>query len=261
MYGRVHPALNNYPLLIDSGAGISLIPKRWFDSIPDEQQPTLRPSTLNVCTGNKIKINVAGVMDSVLRLQCGDYPCQFHVSSDEIHGILGMDFMQRHRVDFSAADKKLFVGNRPVPVYDHMGTCLNHRIVSMETVHAPPHQRFIINGQVEGYGEIEAHDVIIEGDRTLYASLGVLAPRVLVVPHCNRVPVEIINMTDEHRTVPIGAVLGAVAGVDELRSFDDFTSTSSADADNASCKDENPAAEAVTVNTISVSAEDRKSVV
>ena len=63
-----------------------------------------------------------------------------------------------------------------------MGTCLNHRIVSAETVYAPPHQRFIIPGQVEGCGEIEAHDVIMESDQSLFASLGVLAPRVLVVP-------------------------------------------------------------------------------
>ena len=89
-------------------------------------------------------------MDSVLRLQCGDYPCQFHVSPDEIHGILGMDFLERHQVNFSAADnKKLFVGNRPVSVYNHVGTCPNHRIISMETVHAPPHQRFIINEQID----------------------------------------------------------------------------------------------------------------
>ena len=78
-----------YPLLIDTGAGISLIPKRWFDSIPDDEKPPLLPTTLNVKTGNKIKINVSGVIDVILKLQCGDYPCKFHVSSDEIHGILG----------------------------------------------------------------------------------------------------------------------------------------------------------------------------
>ena len=218
VYGRVHPALNTYPLLIDSGAGISLIPKRWYDSIPVEKRPKLKATTLNVRTGNKVKINVAGIMKTVLRLQCGDYPCQFHVSPDEIHGILGMDFLEKHRVNFSAADKKLFVGNRPVKVYNQMGSCLNHRIISAETVYAPPHQRFIIPGQVEGCGEIEAHDVIMESDQSLFANLGILAPRVLVVPRYNQVPVEIVNMTDEHRTIPSGALLGIIAGVEEMRS-------------------------------------------
>ena len=59
-------------------------------------------------TGNKVRINMAGVIDVVLRLHCGDYPCTFHVSSDEVHGILGMDFMEQHHVDFQAASKKLF---------------------------------------------------------------------------------------------------------------------------------------------------------
>ena len=91
VYGRIHPALNAYPLLIDSGAGISLIPKRWYDSIPDDEKPPLKPTTLTVRTGNKVRINMAGVIDVTLRLQCGNYPCRFHVSSDEVHGILGMD--------------------------------------------------------------------------------------------------------------------------------------------------------------------------
>ena len=73
IYGCIHPALNNYPLLIDSGACISLIPKRWFNSIPDEEKPPLLPTILNVKTGNKIKINVAGVIDVKLKLQCGVY--------------------------------------------------------------------------------------------------------------------------------------------------------------------------------------------
>ena len=155
IYGCVHPALNNYPLLIDSGAGISLIPQRWYESIPDEEKPPLLPTTLNVKTGNKIKINVAGVIDVNLRLHCGDYECKFHVSSDEIHGILGMDFMEKYRVNFQAAEKQLFIGNRPVPTFNQAGARLNQRIVCQETVHAPPNQRFIIPGRVQGYGEVE----------------------------------------------------------------------------------------------------------
>ena len=92
--------MNSYPLLIDSGAGISLIPKRWYDSIPDDEKPPLQPTTLTVRTGNKVRINMAGMIDVSLRLSCGNYPCRFYVSSDEVHGILGMDFMEAHHADF-----------------------------------------------------------------------------------------------------------------------------------------------------------------
>ena len=68
-----------------------------------------------------MRINMAGVIDVVLRLQCGNYPCQFHVSSDEVHGILGMDFMEQHHVDFQAASKKLFIGNRPLTLFSERG--------------------------------------------------------------------------------------------------------------------------------------------
>ena len=163
VYGRIHPALNSYPLLIDSGAGISLIPKRWYDSIPDDEKPMLKPTTLTVRTGNKVRINMAGVIDVTLRLSCGNYPCRFHVSSDEVHGIIGMDFMETHQVDFQAAQKKLFIGNRPVTMYSERGHRLNHRIVANETIFVPPSRRFIVPGRVTGVGEVEGSTLLIEG--------------------------------------------------------------------------------------------------
>lgn len=251
IYGCIHPALNNYPLLIDSGAGISLIPLRWFDSIPDEEKPPLLPTTLNVKTGNKIKINVAGVIDVKLRLQCGDYDCKFHVSPDEIHGILGMDFMEKYRVDFQAADKKLFIGNRPVAVFNQAGTRLNQRIVSPETVYVPSHQRFIIPGRVQGDGEIENHEIMIEGDKTLFATNGVLVPRVVAVPRHNLVPMEVVNMSDECQTIPQGTTLGVVMEFDEYRRFEN-------DADSRVEADQHRLSTAgsteVTVNVTTVSA-------
>ena len=81
-----------------------------------------------------------------LRLSCGNYPCRFYVSSDEVHGILGMDFMEAHHVDFQAAQKILFIGNRPVTLYSERGHRLNHRIVAQETIFVPPSHRFIVPG-------------------------------------------------------------------------------------------------------------------
>ena len=196
------------------------------------------PTTLNVKTGNKIKIDVAGYIDVKLKLQCGDYDCTFHVSCDEIHGILGMDFTERHRVDFQAAEKKCFIGNRPVPVYNQAGARVNTRVVCRETVYVPPHQRFIVPGRVTGFGEIEECEIMIEGDKALFANSGVLAPRVMAVPRHNIVPMEIVNMTDECRTVSAGTTLGDVTVADELRSYEDDAegvygqrATSAGDAD------------------------------
>ena len=224
---------------------MSLIPQRWYNAIPDGEKPPLRRTTLNVKTGNKIKINIAGYIDVKLKLQCGSYDCTFHVSCDEVHGILGMDFMERHRVDFQAAEKKCFIGNRPVPVYNQAGGCLNQRIVCRETVYVPPNQRFIVPGRVAGYGEIENQEVMIEGDKALFANSGVLAPRVMVVPRHNIVPVEIINMTDECRTISAGTTLGDVTVTDECRSYEDGAESPAQVVDPADVAD-------VQVNTVHV---------
>ena len=234
--------------MIDSGAGISLIPQRWYDAIPDNEKPLLRPTTLNVKTGNKIKINVAGYIEVSLKLQCGVYPCNFHVSCDEIHGILGMDFMERHRVNFQAADKKCFIGNRPVPVYNKAGARLNHRIVCTETIYVPPQQRCIVPGKVTGYGEIEEQDVLIEGDRALFANSGILASRVMAVPRHNIVPMEVMNMTDECRTIAKGTELGTVVDTEEMCNYDSTDDTTSAGGQAQHCEKQH-----VQVNTIMVS--------
>ena len=171
-------------------------------------------------TGNKIKINIAGYIEVKLKLHCGSYECILHVSSDEVHGILGMDFMERHRVDFQAAEKKCFIGNRPVPVYNQTGAQINTRIVCRETVHIPPFQRCVIPGRVVGYGEVEEHEIMIEGDKALFANSGILAPRVMAVPRHNTLPVEVINTTDESRVVTEGAQIGEVTGIEELECYD-----------------------------------------
>ena len=171
-------------------------------------------------TGNKVRINMAGVIDVVLRLHCGDYPCTFHVSSDEVHGILGMDFMEQHHVDFQAASKKLFVGNRPVTVYSERGHRLNHRIVATETTFVPPSHRFIIPGRVTGTGEVEGSTVVIEGAKRLPDMHGVMTPSVLAVPRHNRVPMEVLNLTDETQTIKQGTTLGVIVNVFDVYDAD-----------------------------------------
>ena len=225
VYGRLHPAMNSYPLLIDSGAGISLIPKRWYDSIPDDDKPPLQPTTLTVRTGNKVRINMAGMIDVSLRLSCGNYPCRFYVSSDEVHGILGMDFMEAHHVDFQAARKKLFIGNRPVTLYSERGHRLNHRIVAQETIFVPPSHRFIVPGRLTGVGEVEGSTVLIEGAKRLPQTTGVITPSVLAIPHHNQVPMEVYNLTEEIRTIKQGTTLGVVTNVFDVYPADPLFTT------------------------------------
>ena len=98
---------------------------------------------------------------------------------------------------------------------------MNQRIMCQETVYAPPYQRFIIPGRVDGYGEIEGQEVLIEGSKALFASNGVLAPWVLAVPLHNQVPMEVVNMSDECQTITRGTTLGVVAGFDDYVQYDD----------------------------------------
>ena len=191
-----------------------------------------------------MRINMAGVIDVVLRLQCGNYPCQFHVSSDEVHGILGMDFMEQHHVDFQAASKKLFIGNRPLTLFSERGHRLNHRVVATETIFVPPSRRFIVPGRVTGTGEIEGSTVMIEGAHRLLETTGVMSAGVLAVAHHNKVPIEVFNTTDEIQTIKQGTTLGVVVNVFDVydaRSSDSESCPSASATVNARTVDGNPA--------------------
>ena len=89
--------MTELPFLVDSGAPVSLIPQSWYDAIPDEDRPPLRPAPLTVRTGGKgVQLTIAGVTYLPITLAGMTYELVVHVSSDETHGIIGTNFMERY---------------------------------------------------------------------------------------------------------------------------------------------------------------------
>ena len=99
--------------------------------------------------------------------------------------------MEAHHVDFQAAQKNLFIENRPVTLYSERGHRLNHRIVAQETILVPHSHRFIVPDRVTDFGEVEGSTVLIEGAKRLLQTTGVMTPSVLAIPHHNQVPMKV----------------------------------------------------------------------
>ena len=86
--------MTELPFLVDSGASISLVPEAWHNQIAAEDRPPLEPTDINVYAGGvDNQIRVLGRAELQFNLQGEVYTNTFHLSPDEQHGILGMNFM------------------------------------------------------------------------------------------------------------------------------------------------------------------------
>ena len=162
--------MTELPFLVDSGASISLVPAAWYEQIPAEDRPPLEPTDITVLAGGvNNTIRVLGTAKLPVNLQGGHYPITFHVSPDEQHGILGMNFMHTWDCHLEPRQRKLVFNNCDVKVFDKRGRKLNHRVVCERTVHIRPGERYVVTGVIKGRGPVdESQPVLVQPTYLLY---------------------------------------------------------------------------------------------
>ena len=222
VWASLHDSMTELPFLVDSGASISLVPAAWYEQIPAEDRPPLEPTDITVLAGGvNNTIRVLGTAKLPVNLQGGLYPITFHVSPDEQHGILGMNFMHTWDCHLEPRQRKLVFNNCDVKVFDKRGRKLNHRVVCERTVHIRPGERYVVTGVIKGRGPVdESQPVLVEAARSLYNRTGVLVARVAVAPKRFHVPVELQNVTEETQTIYKNQTLGIAATIVDARVFE-----------------------------------------
>ena len=83
----------NFKFVTDSGAMVSVLSKRVYDSIPSEAQPQIITSNRNITGPNGAIIELYGTCDCKLELKGVEYTHNFYVCDIKEDGILGTDFM------------------------------------------------------------------------------------------------------------------------------------------------------------------------
>ena len=135
--------------LIDSGAGVSILPEELYRQIPEADRPPLVTTDLDIRAGNMTPIDIIGRIHLLVRIQHLDYQCIFHVSRDAVQPILGMDFMQRYRAFLDTGRRKLVFNNRQIKAYDSNGMEIKYRVEMLQTTLIPPNRRFVVQGKIE----------------------------------------------------------------------------------------------------------------
>ena len=88
VYAEVHKELPEVQFIVDTGAGVSLLPQKAYDLIPQEDRPQLEQAERHVYCGNNQGIRIAGIAYMKIRLQSIEYQAAFHVTPDVHKGIL-----------------------------------------------------------------------------------------------------------------------------------------------------------------------------
>ena len=224
VWARIHPEAIDMPFLVDTGAGISLLPRNQYMAIPECDRPPLEHSGVKVFCGNSSTISIEGKVTLNLILQKVEYSCVFHVSADEVKGILGMNFIQSYGGKVDTGSQALILNNKEIDVYNLQGHRLNHKVVMAHTAAVPPGQRCVVNAKVVGKRDLDGQPVLVEGVRSLFASTGVLVAKALVQPDDGYIPVELFNASDTTQRICTNQTLGILRDVVDAELWEDTPS-------------------------------------
>ena len=139
--------------LLDTGAGISLMPKNLFDAINTSQTLELKDSdrTIRGANGNAIEcFGQVKVKFKVDGIQCKQ---RFYVCEDDVTVLLGRDFLKDYVVSLKPAFNEIQINGKKVKVYDLKGRLINNKVALVRTYTIKPGQEVQLSTRVRGKGD------------------------------------------------------------------------------------------------------------
>ncbi|KAL9960522.1 hypothetical protein ACROYT_G033994 [Oculina patagonica] len=200
-------------LLVDTGAGISVIDKTFLLELYANQIPALcTSSTTQVKTVSGQSLPIEGTLKVFLQIAGGTYPCDFHVVKNlSYEAVLGRDFLRAHGAVIDLKNGTLRLDNDP-PDTSSEQTCA---VRVWSTCVIPPQSESVIPAYLDAncspgvVGLLEASPRLIER----YQLQGAAALVTLSSDHT--VPFRLINPTQKPVTLYRGATLGKFSRADE----------------------------------------------
>lgn len=189
-------------LMLDSGCSKSLIPKTIFDQLPEHCCTPMTPIRQHGILANGDTIQFYGT--TVLQIQLGtctiQQPCI--VADAQQHVLLGLDFFETQKCKLDFQHCKLFCGETRLQCCDEQGRALLTNVQLLKTTTIPPQSELLVTARVNiPWSHSTA---IIEDNQRLK---GIVIARAITQPKDQKVPLRLINVTDEQIQISAGQVL------------------------------------------------------
>ncbi|XP_060076569.1 uncharacterized protein LOC132556193 [Ylistrum balloti] len=213
MYMRANIQGAETTCLVDTGASLSLLSAKFYNSMSEQCRPVLAATkcTVAAARGSDLVLHGKGMFDvqidsEVIRLEL----IVAEISTEG--GIHGLDFLRAIDAVIDVKQESLQIRGRHVPLV-FQGPFGCRRISVVETVSLPPCSEMIVPGRVlqtksntrsyKGLGVVEPTEKFLSSERSLVARTLVQCREVL--------PVRVLNPSNEPQVIYAGTVVGELS--------------------------------------------------
>ena len=194
--GYVHGKSLAY--LVDTGSCCTILSKNVLDRWPQETRPSLSPVNLHLVTATGESSSFLGKAEIEITLGIQKVLHDVLFADVKNDGILGMDFLTKHRYDMFLSKNHLILNGEKIACFHNIveaiSTCC--RIAILESVEVPPECEIIVQGRPMDRIDKNSTGVVEATERFVNRS-GLLIAKALVCPEFGTIPLRIMNLNSE----------------------------------------------------------------
>ena len=203
--------------LVDTGATLTIISTRLWDTIQQCSSPLLETFSTQVFTASGEPVEIKGKTTVFLDIGGMQYACKVVVADIDLDLIMGLDFFKDHNCQIDIVRNVLTIDGKPCEM-----TCSGavgcYRLSVAEKVQIPAMSEMIIDGKVE-HGRIHPKGLcIIEPKEQSPGNSELLVARSLCYYKQSN-PIRVMNLTNEDQVLHPGtnvATISAVSSVEDV---------------------------------------------
>jgi hypothetical protein len=207
-------------MLIDSGAGVSLLDRKSYERIPTVIRPVVRESKQQITLADGSIQSCDGVI--TLNLKIGDQvrSVEFLLGHYSDEAILGMTDLQRMGLAIDFRTMLVTQGDLWIPVSDSNSNLVGRKVIVRRSVVIPKRTQLVYPARIEGMddelvtSDEESETVMLEAAQSFCEEYGILPGKTLHQNIQCDIPVLLYNPSDENVVIHSGDVIGELKGVD-----------------------------------------------
>ncbi|CAC5382862.1 unnamed protein product [Mytilus coruscus] len=201
--------------LVDTGATVTLISNKVFNSLRKEEMPKLNQVVQTIMSANGTELNVAG-KEFHIWIEQKEYLSEAVVADLAIEGIIGLDFLRENGCLINLQEEHMVCHNQKIPL-NFTGELGCYRVSVVEDTCIQPGTEALVQGHINEYpstknevglGVIEPCDKFIARDNALMARTLVKASEI--------VPQRFMNVSNVVKTIRAGTIVGNISPVKDV---------------------------------------------
>ncbi|XP_056006949.1 uncharacterized protein LOC130050723 [Ostrea edulis] len=211
---RIH-GMDTY-LLVDTGATVSLLSTICYDNIARATGQSLTKVDRDVLSASGSALKVLGKVAVDFNLDGTALQHEMIIADITVDGILGLDFLVRHKAVIDMCLHQISISGTEHPIKLE-GSASSYKVAIVHRVTVPPRSELMVEGQIctGSDGGLPTQAGLIEPSENFQKSGSCFLAKTLVRRQ-NTVPLRIMNISEDSKTIYPGTVVGKLSAIDEV---------------------------------------------